>query len=835
MLSNLKFRSKKGMSLAVSLTICMFLIMITGGITTVALLQQNETGSDMNSRQAYISAKSGLDTFQDALKNSAITGLPETSGSSTYYVLYYDEDGNLIPKEVDSEDRARFWTKKLGESYSIVGGAGTYFKVINKDNKYKVTALNVTGKYNANVSMNRGDLSFDAVIMNKYIFKIKDSTEETINIPTIPSAATMTLPIPTGATERGTLPPPPPPVEPGDIVAGGVNGQFLMIGQQSCFNEAMGQGGAVSSGVLLKQYFKSGDNSNLFIAYAPSVENRDLAYTYFPVVYDRCVKIETNADRTTVNVIDEGIYFLGEGQGYKDVDQFYATYNGDVNHTLGKVSYITQNEAYEMNLNCKFLCIKNNFVSVGKDSRVTYCGKEKRGYVVAYLPNEVTFFRLNGDSRGDEAIISKFSVQPGYYKLTDGSEICNSNSWKTPLTNNDPEYQHYVDFNKYDTIMSYYAEIDGVKGEIHSGCHESEIANNVHIVNNSGHFNTGENPSTGFTKSTTFTYADRSNQSIFLAPNTGVSETGNYHWYCGRSFNFQWFRTYDFTINTDCNVEISAPTIVLTIGPAAYREDGSKVQNISNTISGQKSATLTLHGKNGTGAPGNLTVMCPFNVKYIDSNGQERTYPVKAGVYTNVPLRGLNLLSEAGEEYFRFNFIAYELGNANQIVKPEVRSTRSSSAGGSVAAQAVSVQTNRIANLFSKFAQKLAISPLVAEPIKDNAAHEHTLSSMVDDIIPVDEGIKKLYYYDNNIDRNPNIHTLIVNSTSKTIQKGIARDVYKDYIVFEKGTYKIPSHGEEKIDLYDIKTFIERSEDTGSNFKLKEVVRDKVEIINQYY
>ena len=72
MLNALKFRSKKGISLAYALIVSLFLIMVTGGVTTVAILQQNETGSDLNTRQAYISAKSGLDSMKNVLENNVI-------------------------------------------------------------------------------------------------------------------------------------------------------------------------------------------------------------------------------------------------------------------------------------------------------------------------------------------------------------------------------------------------------------------------------------------------------------------------------------------------------------------------------------------------------------------------------------------------------------------------------------------------------------------------------------------------------------------------------------------------------------------------------------------
>lgn len=86
MLNKQKFNNKKGFSLALSLVISLFLLMVTGGITTVAILQNNETGSDMNTRQAYISAKSGLDAMQDMLKLGTISQheLPTIDGQESF-------------------------------------------------------------------------------------------------------------------------------------------------------------------------------------------------------------------------------------------------------------------------------------------------------------------------------------------------------------------------------------------------------------------------------------------------------------------------------------------------------------------------------------------------------------------------------------------------------------------------------------------------------------------------------------------------------------------------------------------------------------------------------
>lgn len=171
-----KFKSKKGFSLAYALVVCLFLMLLTGGITTIAIMQANETGSDLNTRQAYISAKSGLDAMESMIKNNAINAsdLPSGSvGSSLYYVLYQDSVGGEIKyqKCSDMTEVNNFFATH--PSAIIVGGEGTYFKVTKKDlsGRFSVMALNVTGKYNNNVTNNKGDLSFDMVCYEKYTFK----------------------------------------------------------------------------------------------------------------------------------------------------------------------------------------------------------------------------------------------------------------------------------------------------------------------------------------------------------------------------------------------------------------------------------------------------------------------------------------------------------------------------------------------------------------------------------------------------------------------------------------------------------------------------------------
>lgn len=817
------------MSLALSLTICMFLVLITGGITTVAMLQQDETGSNMNSRQAYISAKSGLDTFQDALTNNVISDLPASDGDELYYVLYYDlADGNKLKYKTEtSEEDARARAKQFAEDSmkSVVGGEGTYFKIENNNGKYKVTALNVTGKYNANVSMNRGDLSFDAVIMTKYTFGLKDDATP----PSAPTGSTDTTDTSDPPTDE-TLPPPSLPNEP----VPSTGGRFMMVGQQTCLNETVGDGGAVSTGNLLSRYYSGGVN-NAFIAYSPSVENQVYGYSYFPIVYDRFTKCESKEDRSTVSAINEGIYLLGAGSGWKDIDEYYGHYTDEFNipdRSLGTVSYITQNEKFQMNFNCKFLCIKNNFVSIGQDSKINYCGSEGTGYVVAYLPNEVKFYHIRRDK---SEIRQPFTKPQGYYLIKSGSLMCDPATWDARIADSDPSLDYWKDFNLYDTIMDYYDAVNGIPGEIHSACHEdSTITNNVWIVNNTGQFNTNQNPETGFTKDQgTFAYnSGRDNQSVFLAPNTGVTETGYYNWYCGRNFNFQWFRTYDFTVNTDCHINMSASNIILTIGPLVENEFGTEIK-VSNWVVGQKGSSWRLYGNKGSGCPATINVMCGFNVKYYDNEGKEQIYPIMAGTYTNMSQEGLNIFSDEGRNYFLNQAVVHSLTDSSVVVKSP--SSVASGSSGSVVAGSVSAQTSRIANIFSIFTRGFNLSPMVTT-IADTADHTHTLYGAVDDVIKVDKGITSLYYSDSDSDGDTSIHTLVA-SADTTIQKGISSSDYADYIVFQSGTYKIPSRSgsETSVDIYSYDELMDRAGMSGANYELKDTQPGEVKIIREYY
>lgn len=817
MLAKLNFKSKKGMSLAVALTICLFMILVTGGITTVALLQQTETGSNMNTRQAYISAKSGLDVAQNALRDNAVNDLP-SNGETGYYVMYYKggPNGPLRSIYYERENDARSALKELmKDGHTIVGGEGTYFKVVNKgENKHSVTALNTTGKYNNNVSMNRGDLSFDMIHVKTYEFEL--------------------LP-----TEKPSNPSPDNPSS---------NSRFMLVGQQTCLNEATYNGqGNQSTGRTLNQYFfhqNAGANADLnCIYYIPYNENRDdtYAYTYFPVVYDKMVKVTSDMDRVSLNAVNEGFYLLGEGSG--DVSQQFVTDGTD----LGLVSYITQNEKYRQAFGCKFFCIRNNFVTIRRSDRDTitdydpvikYSGNENKNTVVAYVSGTTRFYILNTDKK----YVDHFDVSEGYYEIytgagNEGAPITDKNTWKKKITDS-ATIKYWTEFNMYGTIDTYIKT-----GEIHTGTEESNYENvqssSVRIITHDGKYNTDQdNDQTGFSKNENWhpTYSVRTKHNIFMSPNFPITEEGYYNWYCGRSLNFQWFRNTDtpLTVANGAHVRMSAPTIVLTIGPTAIDANGKEVK-VSNVMSGTGDASWCLYGSQGPNSADSdtptLHVMSPIQVKY--SGGE---YTIKTGVYKGIQ-NGLNLFSDEAKKFF-----VPDTTNAGDQTPQTSDVSTVSTGNASVMPASVTAQTIRALSLFNSSANRIAISPMVdVLPIKDNVEHIYrfqkgaTAPFSLHNEFLVDSNINKLIYDDGTDDGK---HSIPISSTL-TIKMKKSEKESVEIIKFkgESGrAFEIPAKaGETEFDIYNGGEILDRAQKMdGENYKLVSE-GSKTIIIEKYY
>ena len=81
-----KINSKKGFSMVLAIALVAVLFLTTTSFLSIAMLQQKETGTSMNSRQAYVSSKSALDIAEDFLSDGKLI-LPSESGESVWSVV----------------------------------------------------------------------------------------------------------------------------------------------------------------------------------------------------------------------------------------------------------------------------------------------------------------------------------------------------------------------------------------------------------------------------------------------------------------------------------------------------------------------------------------------------------------------------------------------------------------------------------------------------------------------------------------------------------------------------------------------------------------------------
>lgn len=845
MLNSLKFRSKKGISLAYALIVSLFLVMVTGGITTVAILQQNETGSDLNTRQAYISAKSGLDSMKNVLENNVIdsSDLPSSVGddNAKYYILYKtDADAHVeyLAYEHDELDQLKLKMKDLIQNgYIIVGGEGTYFKITQKAaGEYSVTALNTTGKYNNNITENRGDLSFDAAVYTTYTFT--DNTPPS----TTPSSTTPTNPTP---PPTGT-----DPTDPTSATGSRTNnagGDFLMVGQQTALNELSINTSGNSAGKMFNEYHKGNsggsgsgtDSTQIIYTYSNDADlgsNR----TYFPVVFDRAIKITTQCTNAQVAAYNQGVYMLGSYSG-SEVNDCSRSENNNNGEDLGNVSYFTTNVAYHQSINCALLVIKNNFIAradnpASEGPFVNYYGDSNKNllngqhYVYVYLPQDIRIITTTGDNYINRN--NTFVVKSGWWMLRSGSAICVQSNWQ-PLDSS--KLDEAENLNIYNQIMAYYD--DG--GEIHSGSNETENEkgpdNCVQITGNDGGYS-GESAKSGYCSGMdvdTFygssLVQDRSKYNIFFAPNMSPVNAGYYHWYAGRTFNMQWFRTPNFVVKNGVNIRMSAPTIVLTIGPASPA-GGGVTTTISNVIEKESggNGSFKLYGavnnggtvQYGTGSC-KLMVMSPFTVIY-----DGKSYNVEEGSYTNVP-SGLELFSDVAKTFFET-----AVPSTNDTAINSSVSSSNTLMSASVNAVSNSFSSNIFARLFSGWHTPFAvISPDAGSDTKDIGASAFAGTNSV----TLSKDLVSVYYQ--NVDTVNSVHVIDTTSSGDlTISRELSNGTTVPYIIFRRGTYKIPVVGTEDVNGINLldESLIADIETRSSNYTVTSQTYFKVSS-KEYY
>lgn len=830
----LNLKSKKGISLAYALVVCLFLIMITGSITTIAILQQNETGSDLNTRQAYISAKSGLSTMRDALKDNVISSgdLPNGSNKDKYYVMYQSASGGpvlykVFLSEADAQAELELLSNATDASgakaWNIIGGEGTYFRITyNAPGDYGVTALNTTGKYNNNVSINKGDLSFEAVSYTQYVFDLDATSPPTT--PTTPTSPTN----PTNPTEPDTVPYNPP--------SSNAGGNFLLVSQQTALNENRSNSNGYSSGKSLNKI--SNSNGQIFYEGDTNASFRNNR-TYFPVVMDRTFMANTQNNNSITAAYNQGVYFLGGFNGAKVNDAARSENNGN-GRDLGNVSYFEENTDFGQSIRCALLVIKNNFVTRSNNGiwnapKVEYYGDGDKNkwngqyYVYVYLPNTVKFWLCNENTYVHND--ATFEKGAGYWMVKSGSSLYDQSAWQ-PM----PQalLQSAIDLNLYDEIMNYYDN----GGEIHTGSQEAEIPNSVQILGNDGGYSK-DYPNSGYDNardvdSYPFSGQDRSRANIFFSPNMSPTQAGYYHWYAGRSFNMQWFRSNtryqyneysdfiqrqdetgidaDFIVGNNVNIRISSPTVVLTIGPSVSinnpqggtydwkATDGNNksgsyltagiVGNISNTVKKVGNGSFKLYGFNNGKAEGSckLVVMCPFQVSY-----DGKSYTVAKGTYANVPA-GLELFSDSAKYFFTGTAVSggsslhTSTGSENRIIPAGI---------GFASADNSFKQSNVFTNVFSNILNLVPSATSTFTPPTGSDTMILTASHLSgNSTVTFSKTLKRPYYLEPNAAKTLNVLPIMDLSVQQELSNGTKVEVIKFRTA---GTYNIPIVGNEGV------------------------------------
>lgn len=655
-----KLNSKKGISLVIAIALVAVLFLTTTSFLSIAMLQQNETGTSMNSRQAYVSAKSVLDVAEDFLNNDLTFPLPTDKNHPYFYIFYYDAAGNIKYVKLDSLQEVQNWINN-NPNISIIGNA--YVKIsINDDGTYTITAVGKENKYNDTNGGNTGDLSakFDYVqrLVPKPESKKLVMQQKSITVPSVPSSS-----------------------------------KFMMLGDQTAFS------------LLHSTYFKEhGNDQTLYrtlkqsnpddkgnILYIPQLEaTATPIISQFPLVFDKTVQIDSNGEsRCNYTAYDNGIYLLGNTSN----DALKNGYNGASN-----AAFYANSEAYGAVFACRYIAINGNLVAKPsggtKSFVIKYAGsdydKSKSGVVINFI-RDIDCLNTNSGN---------IHYNKGYYFLqisdnTNGVDLFNTTT-NSKLV--------YIGANAND-IKSAYPEIaamdmtetlfvgDPANGKLknmHSAFENNSSTSSKKVVflTQDGKF--GED---GYVRSyTEKTVGNSANDAtgnnqyytgwddhyIYCAPSfmpTADSKT-YYDFYAGEEFNFLWYNIESMNVNSNVNMSIRSRNIVISIGP----EQGEKAYYTSNTSFTYPRIFNDYNMPNGLLQDSNLKTYtsnnnlvqkdssASFNLKpywnessytitvandFVVKRNNGNTYTVKKGTYTkDLPSNGLNLFSDEGQTYF---------------------------------------------------------------------------------------------------------------------------------------------------------------------------------------
>lgn len=653
-----RINSKKGISMVLAMALVAVLFLSTTTFLSIAMLQQKETGTTMNSRQAYVSAKSALDIAEELLNDGKLK-LPDSG--SFYYVFYYEEGNSEVKvKQFSSSELALKWINDPANAkFTIIGNA--YIKITkNADGSYTMTAVGKEKKYDYSGDGNTGDLStkFDV----KYNLAEK---EETANL----TMKQKTITTPTG-------------------------NKFLMLGDQASFSLLSSAGKAVNDGgagfrTLQNSYT---DNGGKTIIYEPKTEAGSTPLTTcFPLVFDKAVKcISEGKSRLKFTAYDNGIYFLGNYTGQNVAN--------DYNNEAVDISLYTNSNTYGTALECKYLVIGGNMVCrpAGGESGITlkYSGSSydtDKG-VVVYFTKKCKLMTYDSNKNKIKEVV----YDKGYYYIPLGEnesvDLFSENTYNLakPIDTNSDKYKRVSSIDMYSSMV----DTDGNLKDIHSA-HEGACENGkakVDILYSNGTF-------TAIANSSSFSNQPRpasdinkgwKDYYIYCAPSEMPTAGGYYDMYSGKEFSYLWYNIKPMIINASADMSIRSRIITLSIGPdekeTVYynqkytphsfnqtnlptnvatdsdtvtftaRDSGKTAQANGNTYVGEDSNKIIQKNSSAHFRVKPYWGETSFTLKVVNDFIVERSdgtsYTIKADDYTDIPEKGLDLFTDEAKKYF---------------------------------------------------------------------------------------------------------------------------------------------------------------------------------------
>lgn len=668
-----RINSKKGISMVLAIALAAVLFLSTTTFLSIAMLQQKETGTTMNSRQAYVSAKSALDIAEELLNDGKLS-LPDSG--SLYYVFYYIEgDSEVHVEEFSSSELALKWINNpANASYTIIGNA--YIKITkNADGSYTMTAVGKEKKYDYSGDGNTGDLSTKFDVKYNLVEK-----EETANL----TMKQKTITSPTG-------------------------NKFLMLGDQASFSLLSSVRKTVNDGDTgfrtLQGY--DTDNDKKSIIYIPKNEAGSTPLTTcFPLVFDKAVKATSESNgRLKFTAYDNGIYFLGNynGQNVKN----------DYDSDAVDISLYTNADTYGTALECKYLVIGGNMVCrpAGGASGITlkYSGSSyntDKG-VVIYFTKECKLMTYNTS----KVKIKEVTYPKGYYYFNLGDNntpvdlfSVNQDDVKNHKINtNSAEYKRVSSIDMYSSLVDTNGKLKDIHSAYEGECEKDKAK--VDILYSNGTFNTDP-------QSSSFSNQKRENFNegwndyyIYCSPSEMPTAGGHYDMYSGKEFSYLWYNIKPMIINASADMSIRSRIITLSIGPdenetVYYNNKGNphsfnqtnlptNVATDSDTVTftaRDSGKTAQANGNKYEGEDSNKIIQknssASFSVKpywgeksftlkvvndFIVEMSDSTSYTIKADDYTDIPEKGLDLFTDEAKKYFEGHSTSRVDSNSSSI------------------------------------------------------------------------------------------------------------------------------------------------------------------------